>query len=532
MNRSVLRRAASLAALVLALACAAPRPPPPPAEPQKASAPAAAPSAAQGPDRTQPPPLGPPPELVLPAQKHFALANGLKVRLVERHRLPIVALHLVVDAGGMHDPAALPGVASFTGAMLTEGGTRTRSATQISDEVGFLGGTITSGAGQDSASVSGSSLSRHLPKLLEIFADLTMNPVFPERDFRRVQDQRKVTLLQQRDQPQTVATKAFTGVFWGTGSPYAHYVLGTEESVARTGPKDLARHHARFWRPENAELVVVGDVTEETLRPILDRTLGSWKKGTASPRLKGTEVAAPHRTLLLEKAGAPQSALLLGMPGLERASAEYVPATVLFQILGGGTSSRLFRNLREEKGYTYGLGAGADARRLAGVSVVRGNVKAEVTGPALKEILKELERMRKEPVPEAELADAKAALVRSLPADFATLGGVAGRVAELVMYGLPDDYWNGYAEAVEKVTADDVRRVAERVLDPARVTLVIVGAPDVVAPQLEGIAIGKVEVRPAAATPGKGTPAKRAPEKGAPAPAPAKAGAPAPAAGH
>jgi zinc protease len=507
--------------LLLALACATPpRSPPPPAEPQKAAAPAPAQAqqapAVPAPDRSHVPPLGPPPELELPSQKHFVLANGLKVRLVERHRLPIVALHLVVDAGGIHDPARLPGAASFTAAMLTEGGTRTRTPTQISDQVGFLGATLGGGAGQDSAFLSGSSLSRHLPALLEIFADVAMNPAFPRRDFLRVQDQRKVTLIQQRDQPQIVATKAFTDVFWGSGSPYAHYVLGTEESVAATTPADLARLHERLWRPENAELVVVGDVTEDALRPVLDRTIGTWKKGAAAPRLREGAAAAPHRTLVLEKAAAPQSALLLGMPGLERASKDYVPATVLFQVLGGGTSSRLFRNLREEKGYTYGLGAGADARRLAGVSVVRGNVKAEVTGPALKEIFGELDRLRQQPVPDAELQDAKQALVRSLPADFATLGGVAGRVAELIVYGLPDDYWNGYADAVLKVTAEDVRRVADRVLDPARATLVIVGTSKVVSPQLAGLPIGKVEVRAApGAPPGK----KRAPVRTPAAPA-------------
>uniref|UniRef100_UPI001F5883E0 M16 family metallopeptidase n=1 Tax=Anaeromyxobacter oryzisoli TaxID=2925408 RepID=UPI001F5883E0 len=495
--------------LVVALACATPTRPPPPAQPQKVAAPAQ-PQATAIPDRSRVPPLGPPPALELPAQRHFVLANGLKVRLVERHRLPIVALHLVVDAGGIHDPPNLPGLASFTAAMLTEGGTRTRTPTRISDQVGFLGASLGGGATQDSAFLSGAVLSRHLPELLDIFADVAMNPAFPRKDFLRVQDQREVTLVQQRDQPPIVATKAFTDVFWGGGNPYGHYVLGTEASVAATTPGDLARLHARLWRPENAELVVVGDVTEAALRPLLDRTIGAWKRGTAAPPLRPQPVAAPHRALLVEKAEAPQSSLLLGMPGVERASKDYVAASVLFQVLGGGTSSRLFRNLREEKGYTYGLGAGADARRLAGVSVVRGNVKADVTGPALKEIFGELERLRREPVPDAELQDAKQALVRSLPADFATVGGVAGRVAELIAYGLPDDYWNRYADAVQQVTAEDVRRVAERVLDPSRATLVIVGTPAVVSPQLAGLPIGSVEILPPPGPPPAG---RRAPAK-------------------
>jgi len=164
-------------------------------------------------------------------------------------------------------------------------------------------------------------------------------------------------------------------------------------------------------------------------------------------------------------------------------------------VLGGGTASRLFRNLREEKGYTYGVYASGDARRLGGVSVVGGNVRGDVTGPALAEILRELGRLRSEPVPDAELADAKNALVLSLPGDFATAGAIASRLADLVVHRLPDDYWNRYAAEVKAVSADDVRRVAGKALDPARTTLVLVGQPEAVQKQLEGLPLGPVEVR-------------------------------------
>jgi zinc protease len=521
----------STLALLLAAAfgCAASRPP---AAPAASAAGASAPVArADGPDRTAVPAPGPAPELSLPAQHHFALSNGMKVRLVEHRALPIVAFQLVVDAGAVHDPAALPGIASFTASMLTEGGTRTRSPTRISDEVGFLGASLGAGAGQDAAFLSGSSLSRHLPKLLDVLADVAMNPAFPAKDFARVQDQRKVTLLQQRDQPQTVASKAFSLAFWGTGHPYGHFVIGTEASVARTRPADLARFHARFWRPGSAELVVVGDVTEAELRPLLERTLGRWKPGPRVTQVKAGPPSSPHRTVLVDKPDAPQSFVLLGMPGLDRASPDYVPASVAFQVLGGGMSSRLFRLLREEKGYTYGMAAGADARKLGGVSVVHGSVKADVTGAALSDLLGELRRMRQEPVPAQELEDAKGALVLSLPASFSSVGGIAAQLAELVVYRLPDDYWNGYADAVRKVTAADVRGMAERYMDPARATLVLVGAPAVVKPQLEKLPIGELEVRP---PPGEPPPAAhpatppRAPAR-VPGPLPRKVKAPAPA---
>ncbi|ACL63480.1 peptidase M16 domain protein [Anaeromyxobacter dehalogenans 2CP-1] len=492
MTRSLRLLAVLLAA---ALGCAGSRPAPAPAAPAAAPQPQAA-AAPAGADRTQVPAAGEAPELHLPRQQHFALANGLRVRLVEHRRLPIVALNLVVRAGAVNDPAGLPGLASFTASMLTEGGTRSRTATRLSDEVGFLGASLGAGTGQDAASLSGSSLSRHLPKLLDLFADVAMNPAFRAKDFARVQDQRKVTLLQQRDQPATIAGKAFLKAYWGEGHPYGHYVLGDEASVAATRPADLAAFHARFWRPANAELVVVGDVSEAELRPLLERTLGKWPAGTAAAAPRAPAPAAPHVTLLLDKPDAPQTLVMLGMPGLARASPDYVAATVAFQVLGGGMSSRLFRTLREEKGYTYGMGAGADARRLGGVSIVHGNVKAEVTGAALGDLLGEIRKLRDQPVGDAELADARNALVRSLPADFATVGGIAGRVAELVIHGLPDDYWNGYADAVRDVAPADVQRIAERYLDPARATLVLVGTPAAVRPQLEGLAIGKVEVRP------------------------------------
>jgi predicted Zn-dependent peptidase len=501
----MMRRLTLLAAVLAAAgACSAPRkaaiPPAPAAAatPAPASAAAPAPATPPGPDRTSPPAKGSAPELRVPEQEKFRLANGLAVRLVEYRRLPIVAVNLVVDAGAARDPRELPGVASFTASMLTEG-TKTRSATRISDEAGFLGATINASASVDSASLSGATLARHLAKFLDLFADVAMNPAFPRADFERVQDERLVTLLQQRDQPQAIASKAFAPVFWGA-HPYGHYSLGTEESVKATKNKDLAAFHGRFWRPANAELVVVGDVSEAELRPLLEKTLGAWKAGKAAPALVPARAAAPHRTLVLEKVDAPQSYLLLGMPGLRRNSDDYVTGTVAFQVLGGGMASRLFRNLREEKGYTYGIYARGDARKLAGVSFIIGSVKAEVTGAALKELFGEIRRLKDDPVLAGELDDAKDALVLSLPADFATAGSTAGRLADLAVHALPDDYWNRYAERVRKVTAEDVRRFAATYLDPTKLTLVMVAHPDTVRTQIADLPVGPVEIRAAPAS--------------------------------
>ena len=526
------RNVLALAAFLAASACATPRKAsapalPPSAAPANVAPPSPEPAAGREPSalaerraapegaaldaaaagRFRTPDKGPPPELRLPVQKHFSLANGLKVRLVEYRRLPIVALNLVADAGGSRDPQARPGLASFTAAMLTEG-TKTRSATQISDEAGFLGASISASAGTDAASLGGSTLSRHLAPFLALFADVAMNPAFRKADFERVQDERLVTLLQQRDQPQALASRKFGPVFWGK-HPYGHYLLGTEEAVKAMRPRDLTAFHGRYWRPSSSELVVVGDVSEAELRPLLEKTLGAWKGGAAAPPLAPEAPAAPKLTILLEKADAPQAYLLLGMPGLRRSSEEYVPSTVAFQVLGGGMSSRLFRNLREEKGYTYGIYARGDARKLAGASFIVGSVKADVTGAALRELLREIDRIRQEPVSESELDEARSALVLGLPADFATAGAIAGRLADLSVQGLPDDYWNHYAERVEKVTADDVRRFAQGGLDPSRLTIVVVANQDVVKPQLQGLPIGPLRLEEAPRTPAKPAAARR-----------------------
>ena len=473
-----------LALLAAALACAAPA----------RSGPATPAAGIQAPDRGRVPPVGPPPALRIPEQRRFVLSNGLKVRLVEYHRLPIVALHLVLDAGGVHDPSDRPGLASFTAAMVTEG-TRTRSATQISDEVGFIGANLSAGAGFDAAFVSGTALSRHLPKLLELMADVTVNPAFPPQDFARVQDQRRVTLVQQRDSPGAVAAKAFAGLFWGN-HPYGHWLMGTEAAIGATTPGELRRFHAARWRPGSGELVVVGDVEAKRLPGLLEAAFGAWPAGApaALPPPRAPEPA--RQAALVKKSGAPQTYVMMGMPGIARADPQYAAVQVAFQVLGGGSSSRLFRNLREEKGYTYGTYARADARRFGGSSLVVGSVKAAQTREALAALLAEVEALRTKPVPERELEDAKDALVLSLPADFATAAGIAGRLAEQVVYGLRDDSWERYAEAVRRVTSADVLRVARRDLDPAHLTTVLVGDPAVVKGRLGTLPLGPVEVRP------------------------------------
>jgi predicted Zn-dependent peptidase len=484
------RRLAALAVAAFVCACATPRGEArPPAE--ALLTPAA--------ERFRVPELGAPPELRLPLQRKFELSNGLKVRLVEYRRLPIVALHLVLlEGGAVRDPPGRFGEASFTAAMVTEG-TRTRSATQLSDELGFIGATLSAGASMDAAYVTGYSLSRHLPKLVELLADVTEAPAFPPSDFARVQDQRKVALLQQRDQPGAVASKAFGPLYWGS-HPYGHWIMGTEASVAATTPEDLARFHAEHWRPGASELVVVGDVDEASLRPMLEKAFAGWTGKSPAQPVAAESEAANLRAVFVEKPAAPQTFLILGMPGMARSDPDFVAAQVLFQVLGGGSSSRLFRDLREEKGYTYGLTSRESAQKLGGVSYLGGSVRADATAQAVRDLLSEVEALRNTPVPQAELRDAQDSIALALPGEFATAAGIAGKLAEQVVYGLPDGWWGLYAAAVRAQTPADLQQVARRYLDPARLVTVLVGDKAVVQPQLAGLPLGPVDIRASPAT--------------------------------
>jgi predicted Zn-dependent peptidase len=482
------RRRATSIALAALLGCAAPA---------RQAREVGRPSAAE-PDRSRVPELGPPPALAIPAVTRFVLGNGLRVRLVEYHRLPLVALNLVVDAGAVHDPADRPGLAAFTAAMLTEG-TTSRDATRISDDLAAIGAHLSAASGFDAAQLSGSALSRNLDGLLDLFADVVQNPAFAPADLSRVRDQRLVSLRQQRDQPSAVAAKVFAQIHWGS-HPYGHWTLGTEESLEAVGRGELAAFHGRRWRPGNAELVVVGDVTRAEVEPRLTRALAGWT-GAAPGRPAFPPPAPPRaRTVLIEKKGAPQTFLILGTPGFARSDPDFPAAAVAFQILGGGQASRLFRHLREEKGYTYGMGARPEARRLGGTGVVGGSVKADQTGVALRALLGELEEIRERPVTAEELQTAKDGIILGLPSDFATSGAIAGKLAEAVVYGLPDDYWPRYADAVRRVTAEDVRRTARAWLDTSRITAVMVGDTAVVRPQLAGLPLAPAEERAAQAS--------------------------------
>ena len=430
---------------------------------------------ADAPFRQQAPGAGAEPTFTPPHWKRFKLKNGLDVFLVEFHDLPLVDFNLMVKTGGAANPADRAGLADMTARMLDEG-TKTRGAIQIADQIASLGATLATGGTWDASSIGLSTLSRNLDPALEIFADVVQHPAFDDKEFTRVRDNLLTAITRRKDSPPTVANLAFARLLYGTKHPYGWPMTGVDASVRKLAPADLRGFYEARWRPNNAVLIVTGDVTEASLRPRLEQLFKGWHGHAAAARKLPAPVGAAPKTkiFLIDKADAPQSSIRVGLVGIERTNPDYFPATIMNMILGGGFY-RLDLNLREGKGWTYGARSNFETRKTAGPFSAGGEFVALHTADSVAEILKEVNAMRDVEVTDAELGRAKNNIVKSFPARFATRGSTAAQLAELAVYGLPDSYLRDYTAKLEAVTKEDVHRVARKYLDPAKLTVVVVG---------------------------------------------------------
>jgi zinc protease len=450
-----------------------------------AAPPAAAPTAAapspparetpDAPFRQQPPVPGPEPSFTPPRWQRFKLKNGLDVYLVEFHDLPLVDFNLMIKTGGAANPVERAGLANLTADMLDEG-TKTRSALGIADEIALLGASLSTGSTWDASNVSMSTLTRNLDPALTVFADVVQNPTFDDKEFARVRDNLLTAIGRRKDSPPTVASLAFTRLLYGTKHPFGWPMTGVESSIKQLKPADLRAFFDANYRPNNAALIVAGDTTAASLKSKLEAAFAKWKpKHVAARRLPAPAGAASAtRVFLIDKAEAPQSSIRVGLIGIERTNPDYFPVTVMNLILGGGFY-RLDLNLREKQGWTYGARSAFDSRKTPGPFSAGGEFVAPHTADSVAEILKEISAMRDADVTDAELARGKDQIVKSYPARFATRANVAAQLAELSVYGLPDSYVTEYTRKIAAVTKDDVRRVARKYIDPARLTIVVVG---------------------------------------------------------
>lgn len=447
---------------------------------------------AQKPDRSRPPSLGDPAPLRLPEIQRFTLSNGLPVVLMEKHGVPLVQINLLVKTGSAMDPSGQSGLASLTAAMMDEGA-GTMSALELADAIDFLGARISTFAGQHTSGVSLYTPVSKLKDAMVLMADIAIRPTFPKDELERLRKERLTALAQWHDQPATIASIAFSKTVYGNRHPYGTPTTGNEKSIRAFRAADLSRFHKTYYHPNNSVAIIVGDVTRGAIQQELERAFGSWLGGTtATVNWPDVEQVERRGVFLVDKPGAAQSEIRIGRIGVSRMTEDYFPIIVMNTILGGAFTSRLNQNLRETHGYSYGAGSVFDMRPLPGPFLAYSAVQTNVTDKALNEFMKELRGILN-PVSDEELSKAKNYLALGYPDNFESVGRIADMLADMVLYNLPDDYFNKYVDKVLGVSKDDVTRVAKKYIDPEKVAIVVVGDRKEIEKGVRGLKLGKTE---------------------------------------
>ena len=451
-------------------------------------------------DRTKPPELGPPPRVSLPPIVTRVLPNGLKLMIVEQHELPLADFALLVGSGGTADPAGKTGVGNLTSAMLREG-TTTRKSLDIADQTSFLGISLFPQASWESSTLSLHTPTAQLDSALALFADVALHPSFPANEFERIKKNRLTELLQLRDQGPAIANLVFPAILYGSAHPYGAPLIGTETTVSSLTTADLQAYYQANFKPNNATLIIVGDVNPAQIEQKINTLFGGWQRGDV-PQLTYSEPPKAGTTTiyLVDKPGAAQSSFRIGAVGVPRSTKDYFALTVMNTILGGSFTSRLNQNLREARGYTYGAGSRFDMRRAAGPFSASAEIVSAKSDSALLEFMKELNAIR-QTVPADELSRAKRYLQLQLPGNFETTQQIAAALVPVALYGLPLDYYNNYVQSVEAITHADVARVAQQYISPGSLAIVIVGDRKTIEQGLKSTKVGPISIRDMAGRP-------------------------------
>lgn len=409
-----------------------------------------------------------------PLGKRIVLENGMVLLLSERHTIPSVTINMLIKAGQISEPSDKAGLAHITAGLLTEG-TKKRSSSQIAEEIEFVGGGIGASGGYDSASVNLTILKKDLDLGLDILSDILINPVFPEDEIKRKVRETKASIEKEKENPSAVAGKEFAKTVFGD-HPYGRPVEGLPETLDRIIREDIVKFHTAHYIPNNTIMAVVGDVTEEEILSKLNRYLKDWKKREV------VNPVFPHVKPLDQKIVKPinkkvtQANIVLGHIGIERESPDYYAAYVMNYILGGGGfTSRLMDNIRDNKGLAYDVHSYFAPMKYSGYFNVGVQTKNESAKVAIEEVLKEMERIRSAPVTDKELEDAKAYLTGSFPLKLDTNKKIAGMLTAIEFFNLDLDYPERYPKMINSLTKDDILKVARKYLNPDNYTMVVVG---------------------------------------------------------
>jgi predicted Zn-dependent peptidase len=426
------------------------------------------------------------------------LSSGMPVWLVPLPDRSLVNVHLLVDAGAASEDEAHAGVAALTAQLLVTG-TGRLDAAAFAEATERLGIEVSSESSWDSARAAFQALPEHVDEGLALLAEMVREPRLDPDEFARLKDERLADILQARADPGRLADEMFLRTLYAEGVPYGRISAGSPESVEPLTVDDVRTFQAAAWGSRTANLIVAGGFDAERVMAAAEAAFGGWG-GNASPH-REIEVrpAGARRVVLVDRPGSVQSELRVGQIGIHRGHPDYFPALVMATLLGGVFGSRLNIRLREELGFTYGAHASFDPRRSAGPLIARAAVETDVTAASIRELLGQLDRMRDEAPTDDELGEVKNFMIGVFPLRFESTGGVAAAIEPLAVYGLPDDFWQGYRDRLEAVTPIDVQRVARELIDPDSLVILLTGDASVVRASVEAEAFGTLEVVPAPA---------------------------------
>ena len=466
-------------------------------------------------DRSRLPDVGPDPAFRYPLIARHALHNGLQVRTVEHHTVPVVTMVVQVDAGAVEDPPGREGLAALTADMVDEG-TGSLSAIEVSESLARIGAEYDVDVGPDATRFSLTALSRVAERGASLLADMLIRPSLRAGDFDRVRQMRLDRLRQLKDLPSAVAERAFLRLMYGE-HPYGHLSIGNALALGALVPEDVAAFHAARFRPSCATITVAGPLSHDGLLRLADKAFSAWPEAPTPVDVQGPhdeggsqgdptsqhglggppEGALPSRLAVVPRDGAPQSELRIGHLSARRNTPDYPALLVMNAVLGGQFVSRINLKLREEKGYTYGARTGFDWRRGIAPFSLHAGVHTASTADAISDCLAELDGIRgSRPPSEHEMSLAKASLTRGYPRGFETAQQVARSVAHLALFGLPDTYFEEFVPRVHAVEAADVIRAAGRYVDPARAVTLVVGDYQAIAESLRPLGLGEPQLLP------------------------------------
>ena len=448
-------------------------------------------------DRSKLPEPGVPPAVAFPAIQRATLSNGLKVVLAERHNVPLINMNLLVDAGYAADQGALLGTAGLAMDMLDEG-TKSRSALEISEQLALLGARLGTGSGLDASMVTLSTLKSNLDAALEIYADVVLNPSFPEKEMTRLKRQTLARIQQEKASPVTMAIRLMPGLLYGEGHAYAIPLTGTgtEESVGKMTVQDLARFHQSWFKPNNATLVIAGDTRLAEITPKLEKVFAAWKKG-AVPKKNVATVAQKAKSVLylIDKPQAPQSMVMAGHVAPPKSDPDDIAMNMMNNILGGTFTSRINMNIREEKHWSYGARSMLIDARGQRPFLAYAPVQGDKTKETVQEIYKEFkEILGARPATQEELDKIQKNEILGLPGTWETIGAVGGSLADIVTYGLPDSYFKSYPDKVRGLKLADISSAAAKTLHPDQLVWIVVGDRAKVEPTLKELGWGEIRV--------------------------------------